>query len=185
MTNLPSSFEIFLLSFRTCERFGSTLSIQTETSNFLSRNLWGGGGSVADPDPGSDTFLTPGSGVRSKFFFRIPDLGSHTHFFASLVTIFWVKSTTVLSEQDQIFLTIKVVLNFGVFEATKKVGQQIFYSLIPVPQHWWTDVFPRAWFFTMCYNWIVHCDLAQCSTHRWHRAQSAAVRQSLLSGLSR
>jgi hypothetical protein len=29
--------------------------------------------SVADPDPGSDAFLTPGSGIRNMFF---PDLGS-------------------------------------------------------------------------------------------------------------
>jgi hypothetical protein len=29
--------------------------------------------SVADPDPGSGAFLTPGSGIRNRF---IPDLGS-------------------------------------------------------------------------------------------------------------
>jgi hypothetical protein len=29
--------------------------------------------SVADPDPGSGSFLTPGSGIRNRFF---PDLGS-------------------------------------------------------------------------------------------------------------
>jgi hypothetical protein len=29
--------------------------------------------SVADPDPGSGAFLTPGSGIRNRFF---PDLGS-------------------------------------------------------------------------------------------------------------
>jgi len=36
--------------------------------------------SVADPDPGSGSFLTPGSGIRNRFFpdpgSRIPDLGS-------------------------------------------------------------------------------------------------------------
>jgi hypothetical protein len=41
--------------------------------------------SVADPDPGSGAFLTPGSGIRNEFFSgsrisdpgsRIPDLGS-------------------------------------------------------------------------------------------------------------
>jgi hypothetical protein len=31
--------------------------------------------SVADPVPGSGAFLTPGSGIRNRFF-RIPDLGS-------------------------------------------------------------------------------------------------------------
>jgi hypothetical protein len=38
------------------------------------------GASVADPDPGSGAFLTPGSGIRNRFFpdlgSRIPDLGS-------------------------------------------------------------------------------------------------------------
>jgi hypothetical protein len=41
--------------------------------------------SVADPDPGSGAFLTPGSGIRNRFF---PDPGSQTHTFESLVTIF-------------------------------------------------------------------------------------------------
>jgi hypothetical protein len=33
---------------------------------------------VADPDPGSCAFLTPGSGIRNRFF---PDPGSQTHIF--------------------------------------------------------------------------------------------------------
>ena len=37
--------------------------------------------SVADPDPGSGAFLTPGSRIRNRFF---PDPGSQT---------FWVKSS--------------------------------------------------------------------------------------------
>jgi hypothetical protein len=37
-------------------------------------------GSVADPDPGSGAFLTPGSGIRNRFF---PDPGSQTHMFES------------------------------------------------------------------------------------------------------
>jgi hypothetical protein len=49
--------------------------------------------SVADPDPGSGAFLTPGSGIG---FFRILDLGSQTPIFESLVTIFWVKSSIIL-----------------------------------------------------------------------------------------
>jgi hypothetical protein len=44
--------------------------------------------SVADPDPGSGAFLTPGSGIRNRFF---PDPGSQTHTFESLVTIFGQK----------------------------------------------------------------------------------------------
>jgi hypothetical protein len=36
-------------------------------------------------DPGSGAFLTPGSGIRNRFF---PNPGSLTHIFESLVTIF-------------------------------------------------------------------------------------------------
>jgi hypothetical protein len=49
--------------------------------------------SVADPDPGSGAFLTPGSEIG---LFRIPDLGSQTHIFESLVTIFWIKTSLTL-----------------------------------------------------------------------------------------
>jgi hypothetical protein len=51
--------------------------------------------SVADTDPGSGPFLTPGlgSGIRNR---RISDPGAQTHIFESLVTIFWVKSSTIL-----------------------------------------------------------------------------------------
>ncbi len=56
--------------------------------------------SVADPDPGSGNFLTPGSGIRNMFFpdprSRILDPGSRTHVFESLVTIFSVKSSIIL-----------------------------------------------------------------------------------------
>jgi hypothetical protein len=55
--------------------------------------------SVAE-DPGSGAFLTPGSGIRNRFFpdpgSRIPGPGSQTHIFESLVTIFWVKSSITL-----------------------------------------------------------------------------------------
>ncbi len=43
--------------------------------------------SVADPDPGSGAFLTPGSGIG---FFRIqgvPDPGSQDHIFKNFLTI--------------------------------------------------------------------------------------------------
>ncbi len=49
--------------------------------------------SVADPDPGFDAFLTPGSGIRNMFF---PYPGSQTHIFESLVTIIWVKSSIII-----------------------------------------------------------------------------------------
>jgi hypothetical protein len=32
--------------------------------------------SVADPDPEFGAWLTPGSGIQNRFFFRILDLGS-------------------------------------------------------------------------------------------------------------
>jgi hypothetical protein len=56
--------------------------------------------SVADPDPGSGAFLTPGSGIRNRFFpdpgSRIPDPGSQDHIFKSFLTIFLVKSSIIL-----------------------------------------------------------------------------------------
>jgi hypothetical protein len=48
--------------------------------------------SVADPDPGSGAFLTPGFGIRNRFF---PDPGSQIHNFESLLTVFWVKSSKI------------------------------------------------------------------------------------------
>jgi hypothetical protein len=50
------------------------------------------GSSVADQDPGSGAFLTPGSGMG---FFRIPDLGSQDHILKSFLTIFLVKSSII------------------------------------------------------------------------------------------
>ncbi len=52
------------------------------------------------PDPGSGAFLTPGSGIRNRFF---PDPVSQSHIFESLVTIFWVKSSILLWKLAQIF----------------------------------------------------------------------------------
>ncbi len=48
---------------------------------------------VADPDPGSGAFLTPGSGIG---LFQVPDLGSQTLIFESVVTIYWVKTSIIL-----------------------------------------------------------------------------------------
>jgi hypothetical protein len=57
-------------------------------------------GCVADPDSGSGVFLTPGSGIRNRFF---PDPGSHPHIFGNLMTIFWVESSIILCKVAQIF----------------------------------------------------------------------------------
>jgi hypothetical protein len=46
---------------------GKKLQLKKKLKFFLDQT------SVADPDPGSGAFLTPGSGMG---FFRIPDLGS-------------------------------------------------------------------------------------------------------------
>ncbi len=62
--------------------------------------------SVADPDPGSGAFLTPGFGIRNGFFpdpGSIPDLGSHDHILKSFLTIFSVKSSIILGKLAQIF----------------------------------------------------------------------------------
>ncbi len=84
--------------------------------------------SVADPDPGSGAFLTPGSGIS---FFRIPDLRSQTHMFESLVTIFWVESSIILCNWHNFILCqfkIKTIFNFVIIVATKKVRQLIFFT---------------------------------------------------------
>jgi hypothetical protein len=65
----------------------------TKIFEFLDRSCFSAKSSVADPDPGSGAFLTPGSGIG---FFRIPDLGSQPHIFENLLTIFWVKSSIIL-----------------------------------------------------------------------------------------
>jgi hypothetical protein len=74
--------------------------------------------SVADPDPGSGPFLTPGSGIRDRLF---PDPGSQIHNFESL-TIFWVKSSIdSLKIGPNFFLQhikTKIMCNFVKFVAT-------------------------------------------------------------------
>ncbi len=69
-------------------------------------------------DPGSDAFLTPGPGIRNRFF---PDPGSQTHIFESLVTIFWVISSIILGKlANNFFLQsskTKIICNFVKFVA--------------------------------------------------------------------
>jgi hypothetical protein len=70
------------------------------------------GHSVADPGSGiSGAFLTPGSGIRNRFFFGIPDLGSQTYIFESLMTIFGVESSIILCKLAQIFFFFSLKLN--------------------------------------------------------------------------
>jgi hypothetical protein len=85
--------------------------------------------SIADTDPGSGAFFSPGSGIG---FYRIPDLGSPTHISESLGTIFWVKELKILCQLAKFFsIPVHCVqksnnFNFVKFVATKKVRQQIF-----------------------------------------------------------
>ncbi len=80
--------------------------------------------SVADPDPGSGAFLTPGSGSGIGFL-RIPDLGSQTHIFESLVSdnILGKKFYNSLRIGPNFFLQHfknKIIFNYVIFVATKK-----------------------------------------------------------------
>jgi hypothetical protein len=75
-----------------------------------------------DPDPCA--FLTPRYGIRNRFF---PDPGFQTHIFESLLAIFGVKSSIILSKLAQLFFhqfKININFNFMILVATKK-GQQI------------------------------------------------------------
>ncbi len=83
---------------------------------------------VANPDPGSGAFLTPGpgSGIRNRFFL---DPGSQIHIFDSFVTNFWVKSSKILWKlaQNFFFNIKKKILILWNLWLQKKVSQQIFF----------------------------------------------------------
>jgi hypothetical protein len=93
--------------------------------------------SVADPDPGSGAFLTPGSGIRNRFFpdpgSRIPDPGSKP--------IFWELSDNFLGYKFYNSLKIcpnsflqhfktKIICNFVKFVAALKVMTTNFFSTL-------------------------------------------------------
>ncbi len=96
--------------------------------------------SVADPDPGSSAFLTPGpgSGIRNRFFpdpgFCISDPGSQTYIFESFSDKFLGKKFyNSLKTGPNFFLQHfknKIIYNFVTFVATKKgLTTQFFSSL--------------------------------------------------------
>jgi len=96
---------------------------------------------VAYPDPGSVVFLTPGPGIRNRFF---PDPGFQTHIFESLVTIFGVKSSSSLKIGPHVFLQHfknKIIFNFMKFMATKKV-HLIFFTPLFCCCFWIKDPVP-------------------------------------------
>jgi hypothetical protein len=92
--------------------------------------------SVADPDPGSGAFLTPGSGIRNRFFpdpgSRIPDLRSQIPkpYFLELSDNFLGKKFYhSLKIGPNFFLhhfKTKIIFNFVKFVATQK-GMTIFF----------------------------------------------------------
>jgi hypothetical protein len=75
---------------------------------------------IADPDPGSDAFLTPGSGMKKIQIWdpinltpgsgkeKNSDLGSginiHDHISESLVSTFWLKNTSRIRIRDPVFV---------------------------------------------------------------------------------
>jgi hypothetical protein len=80
--------------------------------------------SVADPDPGSGAFLTPGSGIRNRFFpdpgFRISDPGSKTHIFDNFLAKKFFNSLKI---DPNFFLQTfknKIISNFVKFVAIRK-----------------------------------------------------------------
>ncbi len=88
--------------------------------------------SVADPNPGSGAFLTPGSGsgIRNRFY---PDPGSIPNpYFWELTDKFLAKKFyNFLKTGPNFFLPHfknKIIDNFVKFVATKKVWQQIFFT---------------------------------------------------------
>jgi hypothetical protein len=74
--------------------------------------------SVANPDPGSGAFLTPGSGIRNRFF---PDPGSQIHTFESCENFLGKKFYNSLKIGPNFFLQhfkTKIMYNFVKFVAT-------------------------------------------------------------------
>jgi len=79
------------------------------------------------------------TGIRCLFYLRIRDLGSWESFripnlyFWGLNDNFWIKNSIFLCILAQNFLHLfkyKIIYNFVIFVATKKVGQQIFLTLL-------------------------------------------------------
>ncbi len=83
--------------------------------------------SVADPDPGSGAFLTPGSGIRNRFFpdpgSRISDPGSQTHIFEGFSDNFLGKNFNNSWKIGPNFflqhIKYKIIFSFVKFVATK------------------------------------------------------------------
>jgi hypothetical protein len=82
---------------RTGEKKATGLKKGTGEKKGTGKKKGTGESSVADPDPGSGAFLTPGPGSGIGFC-RIPDLGSRilTPYFLELSDKFLGKSSTIL-----------------------------------------------------------------------------------------
>jgi hypothetical protein len=79
-------------------------------------------------DPGSGAFLTPGSGIRNRFF---PDPGSQIHIFELSDNFLGKKFYNSLKIGPNFFLQhfkTKIICNFVKFVATLKVMTTNFFS---------------------------------------------------------
>jgi len=101
---------------------------------FACFEFWSVADSVADP--GFGAFMTPGSGIRKRFF---PDPGSLTHILESFVTFFWVKISIIFLKLAKFFSSTLIKWNNWQFceicgyikryDKTKKIWKQIFFNL--------------------------------------------------------
>ncbi len=118
----PDPWGKFRIRIRNCLLHWSQLLVLTfwqflyRLVTFVSNQCCGSGiRCLFDPwirDPVPFWPLDPGSGIG---FFRIPDLGSQTHIFESLVTIFWVKNSRVSDPYS--FLRIRIRIQWIRMEA--------------------------------------------------------------------
>jgi hypothetical protein len=109
--------------------------------------------SVADPDPGSGAFLTPGSGIRNRFIlgsgiglFRIPNPRIPNSYFWELSDYYciWVKSSIILFETGPNFFLQqfknKIILHFVKFVAKKNIWQKKFFTPLFCSCFWIRDL---------------------------------------------
>ncbi len=78
----------------------------------------------------------------------VPDPGSQTHIFENLVTLFWIRSSIILSKLANFFLQHfknKIIYNFVKFVATKKVWQQIFFPPFSFVVVFGSGIWGRRW----------------------------------------
>ncbi len=95
--------------------------------------IWLFSSSVADPDPGSSAFLTPGSGIG---FFRIPGLGSRI-----LNPYFWELSDNFLSKKVYNSLIMAQIF-CEIYGYKKSCDNKLFFTPLFCCRFWIRD--PRS-----------------------------------------